>query len=95
MKRSRFTGLALAFLALQANATQNWPETYFGGARIGHNPKETTLSAAKVLLGDPGRAYFPQSGVRQLANYKVRTSRELEDRDIREKGVYRLSECSV
>ncbi len=50
---------------------------------------------AAVLLGDPGRAYFPQSLVRQLANYKVRTSRELEDREIRETGVYRLDERVV
>lgn len=48
-----------------------------------------------MLLGDPGRAYFPREGVRELANYKVRTSRELEDRDIRETGVYRLGGSSA
>jgi predicted nicotinamide N-methyase len=45
---------------------------------------------AVVLLGDPGRSYFPKTGVEKLAMYNVETSRELEDREIRETGVYRL-----
>lgn len=45
---------------------------------------------ALVLTGDPGRAYFPKDGVEKLASYSVQTTRELEDRDIRETGVYRL-----
>jgi predicted nicotinamide N-methyase len=45
---------------------------------------------AKVLLGDPGRSYFPKSGVEKLATYRVQTTRELEDREIRETSVYRL-----
>jgi predicted nicotinamide N-methyase len=57
--------------------------------------RDCARHGAEVLLGDPGRAYFPQSGVRQLANYKVRTPRELEDRDIRETGVYRLDKGVV
>jgi predicted nicotinamide N-methyase len=44
----------------------------------------------RVLLGDPGRSYFPKSGVHKLATYTVRTTRELEDREIRETSVYRL-----
>ena len=47
-------------------------------------------SGAIVLLGDPGRSYFPKSGVEKLATYRVRTTRELEDREIRETSVYRL-----
>ena len=47
-------------------------------------------SAAQVLLGDPGRSYFPKTGLTQLASYSVPTSRELEDREIRETGVWRL-----
>jgi len=43
-----------------------------------------------ALLGDPGRAYFPQEGVEKLAQYHVPTTRELEDREIRETGVYLL-----
>ena len=43
-----------------------------------------------VLLGDPGRAYLPKDGLRELASYTVPTTRELEDRDSREARVYRL-----
>jgi predicted nicotinamide N-methyase len=47
-------------------------------------------SSADVLLGDPGRSYFPKSGLTQLVTYHVPTTRELEDREIRETGVWRL-----
>jgi predicted nicotinamide N-methyase len=43
-----------------------------------------------VLLGDPGRSYFPKAGIEKLASYSVQTTRELEDREIRETGVYEL-----
>ena len=45
---------------------------------------------ARVLIGDPGRNYFPGSGVMRLATYTVPTSRDLEDRDMRETSVYAL-----
>lgn len=45
---------------------------------------------ATVLLGDPGRSYFPHNGVSLCAEYDVPCSRELEDRDMRRTGVYRL-----
>ena len=44
-----------------------------------------------ALLGDPGRNYFPKERVERLATYTVPTSRDLEDREIRETGVYRLT----
>jgi len=47
-------------------------------------------SGANALLGDPGRSYFPKSGVERLALYNVQVTRDLEDREIRETGVYRL-----
>jgi predicted nicotinamide N-methyase len=47
-------------------------------------------AGADVLLGDPGRSYFPKDGVERLATYHVQTTRELEDREIRETSVYRL-----
>jgi predicted nicotinamide N-methyase len=46
---------------------------------------------ALVLLGDPGRSYFPKSGVEKFATYRVQTTRDLEDREIRETSVYRLT----
>lgn len=47
-------------------------------------------SQADVLIGDPGRNYFPKDGLTKLAHYSVPTSRDLEDREIRETGVWRL-----
>jgi predicted nicotinamide N-methyase len=44
-----------------------------------------------AYLGDPGRNYFPKEQVEKLATYTVATSRDLEDREIRETGVYRLA----
>jgi predicted nicotinamide N-methyase len=43
-----------------------------------------------ILMGDPGRAYLPQSGLLELAHYQVPTSLELEDRTMRETIVWRL-----
>jgi predicted nicotinamide N-methyase len=45
---------------------------------------------ALVLLGDPGRAYLPASGLRERACYRVPTSRELEDRDFRDTLVWEV-----
>ena len=50
-----------------------------------------TRARADILLGDPGRSYFPKIGLTQLAAYCVPTTRELEDREIRETGVWRLN----
>jgi predicted nicotinamide N-methyase len=41
-----------------------------------------------VLIGDPGRTYFPKSGLEKLAQYEVRTTRELEDYEIKRTGVW-------
>lgn len=43
-----------------------------------------------VLLGDPGRTYAPKDGIERLAEYAVPTTRELEDREIRQTAVLRL-----
>jgi predicted nicotinamide N-methyase len=43
-----------------------------------------------VLLGDPGRAYLPNDGLRKLASYTVPTSRELEDTDTRDGVVWQV-----
>lgn len=45
---------------------------------------------AEALLGDPGRNYFPKTGVERLSTYRVPTPRDLEDREMRETGVWRL-----
>jgi predicted nicotinamide N-methyase len=48
-------------------------------------------AGATVLLGDPGRSYFPKSGVEKLCTFNVQTTRDLEDREIRETSVYRFT----
>lgn len=45
---------------------------------------------APAFLGDPGRKYFPRGRVEKLATYTVPTTRDLEDQEICETGVYRL-----
>ncbi len=36
-----------------------------------------------VLIGDPGRAYLPKSGLEKLATYEIAVSRQLEDSEIK------------
>ncbi|WP_207478034.1 class I SAM-dependent methyltransferase [Arenibaculum pallidiluteum] len=43
-----------------------------------------------VLLGDPGRAYLPDSGLELLARHAVPTPLDLEDRTVRDTAVWRL-----
>ncbi len=52
---------------------------------------EAAQRGAAVFLGDPGRSYFPKAGVERLTAYQVPTLRDLEDRDVRETAVYRLT----
>jgi predicted nicotinamide N-methyase len=46
------------------------------------------LRRTRVLIGDPGRAYFPRTGLIRLADYQVPTTRELEDREVKRAGVF-------
>ena len=41
----------------------------------------------RVLIGDPGRTYLAP-GLERLATYRIRTSRELENAEIKESAVY-------
>jgi predicted nicotinamide N-methyase len=45
---------------------------------------------ATVLIGDPGRSYFPREGLDKLAEYQVPTTRELEDMEVKKTAVWRL-----
>ncbi|RAK56792.1 class I SAM-dependent methyltransferase [Phenylobacterium deserti] len=47
---------------------------------------------ATVLVGDPGRTYFPKTGLRKLAEYQVPTTRELEDFEIKRTSVWTVSD---
>ena len=46
---------------------------------------------ARVLVGDPGRTYFPKAGLRRLAEYRTQTPRGLEDQEVRKTGVWELT----
>lgn len=45
---------------------------------------------ADVLIGDPGRAYLPETGLTRLAEYTIETTLELEDASLKRTGVWRL-----
>ncbi len=49
---------------------------------------EKAKQGSKILLGDPGRNYFPATGLTRLSTYSVPTPKDLEDREIRETSVY-------
>ena len=44
----------------------------------------------RVLIGDPGRTYFPKDGLTFLAEYRVPTTRELEDQEVKRASVWAL-----
>ena len=44
----------------------------------------------EVWIADPGRAYLPREGMREIARFLVPTTLELEDRPTRETVIYRL-----
>jgi len=47
-------------------------------------------AGATVLVGDPGRTYFPKEGLVKLAEYQVPTTRELEDMAVKRTSVWTL-----
>lgn len=53
--------------------------------------RRLAAEGVEVLLADPGRAYLPSEGLVELARYDVRTSLELEDRELRRTVLYRLA----
>ncbi|KAB2915277.1 MAG: methyltransferase [Hyphomicrobiaceae bacterium] len=53
---------------------------------------ETASSrGAEILVGDPRRSYFPKDRFRQVAEYSVPVTRELEDAEIKRTAVWRLT----
>lgn len=52
--------------------------------------RKLARSRVTVLLGDPGRAYLPKTGLTALARYAVPTPLDLEDRTERTGIVWRL-----
>ena len=52
--------------------------------------KQAQANGARVIVGDPGRTYFPKSGLTLLAEYTVPTTRELEDQEVKRSRVWSL-----
>ena len=52
--------------------------------------KTLAAKGTEVLLGDPGRSYLPKAGLERVIAYSVKTSRELEDTDVRNAVVWRI-----
>ncbi len=47
-------------------------------------------AGAICLIGDPQRSYFPRGTLRQVAEYRVPVTRDLEDAEIKKTAVWRL-----
>ena len=48
---------------------------------------------AEVRIGDPGRTYLARERLERIAHYRVPVTRELEDAEIKDSGVYRFASC--
>jgi predicted nicotinamide N-methyase len=51
---------------------------------------DARAAGARVLIGDPGRTYFPKTGLTRLAEYQVETTRELEDMEVKRTSVWAM-----
>ena len=48
-------------------------------------------AGARVLIGDPGRSYFPKGRFEKVADYRVPVTRELEDAEIKQTAVWQIA----
>jgi predicted nicotinamide N-methyase len=53
--------------------------------------RSLAVEGVTVLLGDPGRTYLPKDGLDWVIRYAVKTTRELEDTDVRNAVVWRFA----
>ena len=53
--------------------------------------RQARANGTRVLIGDPGRTYFPETGLDFLAEYRVQTTRELEDQEIKRSSVWSMA----
>lgn len=47
-------------------------------------------AGALVLLGDPNRTYMPKTGLERITGYAVKTTKAIEDTDLRNASVWRV-----
>ncbi|MGY6710434.1 MAG: class I SAM-dependent methyltransferase [Rhizobiaceae bacterium] len=43
-----------------------------------------------ILVGDPGRAYLPKTGLERLATYEVPATRALEDAEVKKTSIWQI-----
>lgn len=58
--------------------------------RVGAWAASAVAAGALVLVGDPGRSYLPRDRMDALADYRVPTTRALEDAEIKHTTVWRF-----
>jgi len=49
-----------------------------------------TAQATCIIIGDPGRAYLPKSGLDRLATYEVPVTRALEDAEVKKTSIWKF-----
>lgn len=59
-------------------------------ARVESWLRALAAAGTEVLIGDPGRTYLPKAGLERVIAYSVKTTRELEDSDLRNAVVWRV-----
>jgi predicted nicotinamide N-methyase len=52
--------------------------------------RRLAAAGVRVFIGDPGRTYLPKEGLEKITAYAVRTSREIEDTDLRNACVWQV-----
>jgi predicted nicotinamide N-methyase len=52
--------------------------------------RKLAARGARVLVGDPGRAYLARAFMEPLAQYEAPTSRDIEDSDVKATAVYAM-----
>lgn len=96
---ARVNGVAIEFLGADCiGADAGWDTVLAGDVfydkpfadRLGPWLAALRSRGADVLIGDPGRAYLPKSGLERLAVYEVPVTRALEDAEIKRTTVWRL-----
>jgi predicted nicotinamide N-methyase len=52
--------------------------------------RRLAATGVRVFIGDPGRTYLPREGLAKITAYAVRTTREVEDTDLRNACVWQM-----
>ena len=74
----------MSFWPATFSTTSHWPtDFYLGSPRLAKR-------GANIIVGDPGRSYFPKDLLESLAVYSVPVTRVLEDAEVKQTTVWRF-----